>query len=114
MLPKPYCKVLLLSFLTWLIIPLDISVIWKVITCLTYKKLLGEESVFLPLPPTSSNEVEYRFFFNSYLDEKCLHIGDFVLRRDMLLHCMLGSPDRHQDERVGEEDDGAGDYVAEE
>jgi len=49
-----------------------------------------------------------------YLDKKCLHIGDFVLRRDVLLHCMLGPPDRHKDESVGEDDDGAGYDVTEE
>lgn len=74
----------------------------------------SEESVFLPQPPTRSTEVEYLFSFSSYLDEKCLHVGDFVLRRDVLLHCMLGPPDRHQDKRVGEDDDGAGDDVTEE
>lgn len=51
---------------------------------------------------------------SAHLDEKRLHIGDLVLRRDVLLHRMLSSSYSHQDERIREDDDAAGHDIAEE
>lgn len=41
-------------------------------------------------------------------------VGDLVLRGHVLLHSLTGAPDGQQDECVGQEDDSAGDNVAEE
>lgn len=41
-------------------------------------------------------------------------VGDLVLRGHVLLHSLAGAPHGQQDERVGQEDDGAGHDVAEE
>lgn len=49
----------------------------------------------------------------SYLDDERMGVGNLVLWRHMLLHGLAGAPDGHQDERVGQENDGAGDNVAE-
>lgn len=43
-----------------------------------------------------------------------MRVGNLVLRCHVLLHGLTGSPDRQQDERVGEENDSAGDDIAEE
>lgn len=43
-----------------------------------------------------------------------MRIGNLVLWRHVLLHGLAGAPDSQQDERVGEEYDGAGDNIAEE
>lgn len=47
-----------------------------------------------------------------YLDNQRVRIGDLVLRGHVLLHGLAGAPDGQQDERVGQEDDRAGDNVA--
>lgn len=49
-----------------------------------------------------------------YLDDKCMCIGDLVLRGHMLLHSLSGAADGHQDEGVRKEDDSARYDVAEE
>lgn len=49
-----------------------------------------------------------------YLNDECMRIGDLVLRGHMLLHSLAGAPDGQKDECVGQEDDSAGDDVAEE
>lgn len=43
-----------------------------------------------------------------YLYNKCMCIGDLVLRGHMLLHSLAGPPDGQQDECVGQEYDSAG------
>lgn len=50
----------------------------------------------------------------SYLDDERMHVGNLVLRCHVLLHGLAGAPDSQQDERVGQENDSAGDNVAEE
>lgn len=50
----------------------------------------------------------------SYLDDECMRVGNLVLRRHVLLHGLAGAPDSQQDECVGEENDSAGDNIAEE
>lgn len=50
----------------------------------------------------------------TYLDDEGVRVGDLVLRRHVLLHGLAGATDGEQDERVGQENDGAGDHVAEE
>lgn len=49
-----------------------------------------------------------------YLNDKCVCIGDLVLRGHVLLHSLTGAPDGQQDECVGQKDDSAGHNVAEE
>lgn len=41
-------------------------------------------------------------------------IGNLVLWRHVLLHSLAGAPNSQQDERVGQENDSAGDNIAEE
>lgn len=50
----------------------------------------------------------------SYLDDERMRVGNLVLRRHVLLHGLAGTPDGQQDECVGQENDSAGDDVAEE
>lgn len=49
-----------------------------------------------------------------YLNDKCMCVGDLVLRGHVLLHSLAGAPDGQEDECVGQEDDSAWHNVAEE
>lgn len=63
------------------------------------------QSPIFPPPPVSEP---------SYLDDERMRVGNLVLRRHVLLHSLARTPDGQQDERVGQENDSAGDDVAEE
>lgn len=49
-----------------------------------------------------------------YLNDERMCIGDLVLWGHVLLHGLPGAPYSHEDEGVGQEDDCAGHYIAEE
>lgn len=49
-----------------------------------------------------------------YLDDKCMCIGDLVLRGHVLLYSLARASDGHQDKSVGQENHSTGHNVAEE